>query len=488
MKNLWLFAILVVSVNAFGQANLNRPGNNLKPAGLDLNILRGTDKPQALIQLYDSIYEWQWDTINAVWSPEYKQVSMFYDMHNNLVSEVREKWDSTAWVNDVKTISTFNAANEMTNGMSQTWSNGAWKNCCQDAYTWDENGNRLSYVSQLFIDSTWRNIEKTIWTYDSRNNRTTVIGQSWNDTAWRNVSQSVYSYDAENNQTGKVYQTWGGDSWINAYQLASTYTSGKEIFVSYQVWSDNAWQNYWQETNVFDVLGNLASTLIESWKNSSWQNSYYDEYSYDIHNNQISRLMQTWDSNAWVNTKKYSYTYNADHFQTSGLTQIWIGSKWENSGKYTNSYDIHNNNTGELWYTWNGNAWIQCQQSIIAFDVNDFIKSGSMKNWKPDGITVSSGDSTIYYYHSVEGMDNLSLTGHGINVYPNPNYGKFTIASTVTITSIEVFNLQGERIYEDFTGSHTTLKQIVVPAGRKGIFFIRIGAGTKMYTRKIVIQ
>ncbi len=56
---------------------------------------------KSLVQLIDSAYDWQWDTLAVAWSgnPYYKNINYVYDAHNNNTSYLTQTWSSGVWTN-----------------------------------------------------------------------------------------------------------------------------------------------------------------------------------------------------------------------------------------------------------------------------------------------------------------------------------------------------------------------------------------------------
>jgi hypothetical protein len=123
----------------------------------------------------------------------------------------------------------------------------------------------------------------------------------------------------------------------------------------------------------------------------------------------------------------------------------------------------------------------------MVYDANNFLKSNSFKDWNLDG-TITYGDSTYYYFHTVLGINGLKLQDACITVYPNPTSGKFTISSKNNISSMEIYNLLGELIDSDFNINGKTSNEIDLSSHCKGIYILNIYSGGKIYNCKIVVQ
>jgi hypothetical protein len=73
-------------------------------------------------------------------------------------------------------------------------------------------------------------------------------------------------------------------------------------------------------------------------------------------------------------------------------------------------------------------------------------------------------------------------------IYPNPSNGKFTIRSNNAISEVEIYNITGERVFTDFNFSNRGSKSVDLSNFPKGIYLMKIYIGTKITTKKIVVQ
>lgn len=115
-----------------------------------------TSQQRSLIQLYDSIYYWNWDTLSFGWEIASKTSDMVYDGNNNLTSELEQTWNGSTWGNYRKTN-----------------------------YTYDDNNNQTSWLEQYWSSSAWRNSSLTTYTYDANNFITSQSSRRWNDNGTR---------------------------------------------------------------------------------------------------------------------------------------------------------------------------------------------------------------------------------------------------------------------------------------------------------------
>jgi len=232
----------------------------------------------------------------------------------------------------------------------------------------------------------------------------------------------------------------------------------------------------------------VATSYYKIWNGSGWDDISFRTYTYDGNNNLTMRIDQFWNGSNWVNSMKYTYTYNGSSKLTKSLTQSWSGSTWGDVDQTLYTYDSDQNLVRELNQTWSGMAWLNVRVSLSSYDEDNFIAGESTKSFNVDGTLVIDGDSTSYYSHSVVATHDLFRENGNISVYPNPSEGKFTINCSTSISSLQVYNLLGERLYSDDKGTQQNQKEIDLTAFGQGIYIICISDGQFMYNRKVVIQ
>jgi len=398
------------------------PGKTLKPQ---------THKSQDLVQLFDSLYQWQWDTTGTVWSIVGKTSGYIYDANHNLTNVLSQIWDGSQWVNSRQTMATYDAANNQTSWSSQTW-----------------NG------------SVWVNTEQILSTYDAKNNLTIELGQDWNGSAWVNYAQNINTFDASNNCTGQVSQKWDGSTWVNTGHGVSSY----------------------------DVHNNRISYLNQKWDLGAWVNSSLCNYTYDAGNNLISYLVEKWTVDAWVNSSLTTCSYNVNNNQTGSLYQRWIGGAWVTYGQSTYTYNVNNKLTKVLDQNWNGSVWVNSGLLVFTYDANNFRQSLTGKYWDSAGVKIMGGDSTFYYYHTILGIsDRMAQTGN-LTVYPNPasNYLTIETSGVQTPGSVSIITMDGRQLITfQITQIKTRCNISSLPGG---VYLVRLNNGRNVWMGKFIKQ
>lgn len=401
------------------------PKNELLTSTLDFEenhseeFKNGTFDQNSLIQIYDSIYYWTWDTINIRWEITNRTINIVYDNSYNQTSRLNQKWDGLNWVDETKNIFTFDLNNNRISSLTQYWNGNDWNDNTLFAYTFDSNNNMTSVVTKYWNGINLENHTKTTYTYDANNNRISYLWQEWNGIDWENYKKYIYTYAANNNMTDYIIQNWSGSSW----------------------------EDYNIYTNSFDA-----------------------------NNNKISSLGKSWNGSTWENDRLYTYTYDASHNLTSNLLQNWEGMNWINYILITKSFDVNNNTINELYQFWNGSAWVNYIQWIDTFDENSFWISDLTKEWNEEGSAIVYIDSTHFYSHAVlTGFNDIFKTGVGITVYPNPSSDKITIktpAVSQNYAKLTISNLNGQQlITRQLTLQKTEIDVNTLP---NGVYFIQI--------------
>jgi len=392
-------------------------------------------KTKSLIPLNDSIYNWKWDTIANGWAidPLYKTINIVYDVSNNLISYIRQKWDGAAWVN----------------------------------------------------------YEQRTYTYDANNNRTIELYAYWDVSSWLNSELYTYTFDANNNESGLVIQYWESGAWVNFYQYFSTYDANNNRTNQLcQLWNTSIWDNSWQTDYTYDANNNMTSLLNSKWISSAWVNNYqYINITYDLNNNMISRLSQKWDGSAWVDNWRGVYTYDLNNNLTGGLDERWTGSAWVNDWQFADTYDVNNNQLSEIGQSWNDTAWVNVYLTTYAYDANNFEIIYTYKSWNNAGTKVTDGDSIYYFLHTVTGIHDLSAQGKSIIFYPNPAKDMVTLnieKADSEDPALNIYNVSGVLVKSELLKQHQ--QQINISDLNNGIYIVEIKTNDGAERQKLIIQ
>ncbi|MCA9733339.1 T9SS type A sorting domain-containing protein [candidate division KSB1 bacterium] len=113
-------------------------------------------------QLVESITHQGYDFITAGWNNESKE-SNSYDGSGQILEELYQEWDGSAWVNVRIIISSYNGS-ATSSILYQNWNGSAWENENRDTYIW--SGDLLSEIlTEVWLDNTWQNEERSLMNY-----------------------------------------------------------------------------------------------------------------------------------------------------------------------------------------------------------------------------------------------------------------------------------------------------------------------------------
>jgi len=260
MKKSLLFAIIVLSINASAQSKhptspsmetvrgrIEKTGIKTSDIAAKMNLgqvfKHKAPNQGSLIQVIDSTFWWQWDTLSTGWKIYSKGIDYLYDSKNNLTSILWQSWNGTTWVNSYKNLCTYDANNNLTSELDQNW-----------------NG------------SGWVNSHKYLSTYNANNYLTNELDQDWNGSVWVNTDQYTYSYNVNNNFTSELSQTWNGTTWVNSTQYTSTYdASNFEKSYSRKNWDssgakitdgDSSYYYYHTVLGIYEFTSNFNTLKI----------------------------------------------------------------------------------------------------------------------------------------------------------------------------------------------------------------------------------
>jgi len=339
------------------------------------------------------------------------------------------------------------------------WNGTEWENDQKGSLVYDANNNILSETVSDWDVDIWINGMLILYTYDANNNMTSYLHQNWNGTEWENIWREAYTYDAKNNMTSAVHQDWAGDKW----------------------------ETYWQNTYAYDINNNLIHETNYVDNGAELVTSEITNY-YDAGNKLVRDSTHTW-GNSWKYDRQGTYTYDLNGNLISWQSQSINEELTENLTRTLFTYDAANNQTSILRQDWKDNSWVSSGLDRHTYNEDNLLTNYAYKYWNSEGTMVMDGDSSTYYYHSLNtGIKEVGRNKHNIAVYPNPTGGIFNIESTNAISSFEIYNSFGKLIYSESGLNRQAIKRIDLSDYAKGIYFLKIQTITGVATKKLLIH
>ncbi len=421
-------------------------------------------KASTLIPLYDSIYDWNWDTNNNGWEVNAagKYINFTYDANYNTTGIVYQIWNGSNWVNDTKGTFVYNGINYYISELFQSWNGTAWVNANYYTHTYNASNFETSNIGQVWNGSAWENDSRFISTYDLNNNLTGFLAQSWNVSFWDNINQTIYTYDLNNNLTSVLNQAWNVSTFENISRNTYSYNANNTMSsLLYEYWNSNAWNNGSQTTFTYNINNNNTGSLQQIWNGTSWENSIQQSFGYDTNNNLTYELLQTWNGNAWVNQNQTYVTF-----------------------------DINNNQLIRLAQGWDGNNWLNQYKNSSTFDANSLLKSDAYRQYDSLGATVQNGDSSYNYFSQfIIGESYLNAGALDFTISPNPATDFIKLNSDYSQNeklTVAIYNLNGVLVKQE-----TDLKKnknINLSDLSSGIYIVSVKSNFKIEKQKLIIQ
>src|SRR5581483_9306786 len=147
---------------------------------------------------------------------------------------------------------------------------------------------------------------------------------------------------------------------------------------------------------------------------------------------------------------------------------------------------------------WDGLSWGKFYNGLWGFDLtiigyNSKLYAGGQFTWAGSSLA-----NNIAYWTGPESVNELNVNNCGVQLFPNPNNGAFTLqvnSEKLKVNSVvEVYNVLGEKIYTaplPAPEKETSTSAISIKGqAQNGIYFYRIisSDNKELYSGKFIIQ
>ena len=150
-------------------------------------------------------------------------------------------------------------------------------------------------------------------------------------------------------------------------------------------------------------------------------------------------------------------------------------------------------NLQDFWQ-WNpsNNSWVQkldyagaTRQSTVGFSIENkgYIGTGSNNN--------ATGIKDFWEYCDTLCSDGINELSNALNIFVFPNPASDVIevnALQETVSSIEIYNLLGEKVYTESNNKQQTIIKIDVSNIPKGVYILKITINNNLLNKKIIIE
>lgn len=328
-------------------------------------------------------------------------------------------------------------------------------------YTYNTRGD-IEEITQSRFNTASKEMEKSnkrTFEYNSNNQLSLFFWANWDvlNKEWKSFDKREYFYNSDETLEKKLYYDWGGSDigWflnVKEEYLYNKDTSEVILYdwkVSLKDWQENTRKVYVKNKNNKDSITSYLDWNIDNkeWELSSVENIFYD----DNQNTSVVVSFNKWDSSIsnWKQRIETNYSYNTDY-------------------RYS---DIPINPAG--WF-------------IPLFGVEDNICLHEIENTF-DNIDNERNNSrrTMYYYTGIKTSSQDLNHRSNLKIFPNPfdDYIIVNSSSTSTKNTIEIYNLQGNRI---ITQNVVMNEQLFLPHLEKGIYFYKLILSGKEIRGKLI--
>ena len=240
-----------------------------------------------------------------------------YDSNGNEIENNVYNYENDRWKLYSKTISTYNEEGSITYSkysIYNPWFRPAWRDYFQSTYTY-ESGNLISVIDQKCIDSLWINEDKTVYTYDIENRIESESYSTWEDGDWFENNNEIYSYDSKD----RIFEIIKTDyrNQNTKTRTTKTFDNNDNILLEYyQKWNDtdSIWESAQQQIFYYDEHNNQTMRLYQFWhsEESHLTNFFRLSYRYNTENKLIFESTSYYnDSSAtWEEKYKAEYDYS----------------------------------------------------------------------------------------------------------------------------------------------------------------------------------
>lgn len=414
----------------------------------------------------DEVITYIWSLTNGNWIRTDKSSSKF-EM-NLLVEEVKSQYDAlqNMWIDTLKKEYVYNNDLLSTCITYERSSNlQAWTGSMKEELNYDSNGNKTDHLYMVWSKTLneWENTEQDVYTYDAQNRVITYTSKIWDFlfNEWLNYEKEEYAYGTNPTSENYTYYLWNSytKNWENNYKDYFEYYNN-DLSMGFLSWYWDASQAKWidltKEVHEFDANKNLIYFAEYDWNENTVRWDYYDKetYTYDANNNPI--MFIDYDrrplSNQWIEHSKEVYTYNSD-IKNADMMLPYSDTK------------------------------------ILDFYFKTQLLSTQVYEWNKSTSTwINSAKGTFSYSDFIVSNYTNQIIAEPIQFYPNPATEAITFSNveSSTISTIEIFNLNGSKVLET---EHNLNSPFNLNFLNQGLYVVRIQLdNNQIFTLKLIKQ
>ncbi len=300
---------------------------------------------------------WNWDSETGyyyehngtTYDPASAKMTTYYNTSGLADSFVVQQWDGTAWLNESKTVYTYDGAGNVATytEYERNVATGLWSNLSRVSYTYTASGKQATFIQEMWSTSggTWENFAKNTYTWNTADQLTDILWEFWSGTAWRPSMRTTHTYDGSGNRIESENESWNTTTsvWVPSYKAQSTTFDAyhQPIETTKSLWNtiSAAYEQNERVRYSYNTYGKPDYEYSESWNGSSWEVAKYDyrtRYHYEPYT--------TSGVNEAVNV-----TANALVYPIPATTTMNIDVSWTDTKQYAATIT---DATGRVYMSW----------------------------------------------------------------------------------------------------------------------------------------
>ncbi|MCC2547886.1 T9SS type A sorting domain-containing protein [Hymenobacter sp. BT175] len=245
-----------------------------------------------------------------------------YNAQGAVTERLDQRWNGTAYVNEIREVHTFDAQSRALISLYQTWQNNTWftSNGSRSAYTTNPAGIVVGETFENWdaMAGTWQPSGRLTYLLNASNQWTDVVQEGWTNGAYVNIARirniSWHNW-AELQPAYFEQQEWDdfANAWFDAQRFTFTYQSnGSTVYIGEAFVAPGVWVNDMRYTDTYDNFGNILLEQGEEWDNAAWNIVYGYQYllSYTATNQVRRKVVQQFNdrAGAYVNSLVTAYS------------------------------------------------------------------------------------------------------------------------------------------------------------------------------------
>ena len=296
-----------------------------------------------------------------------------------------------------------------------------------------------------------------------------------------------------------IHVTITGGPIISGFPYSEDFESGKGG------WYTGGANSSWQLGNPAGPTINSAASGSAAWVTNLAGDYYPDEVSYirsprfnlsGINYPKIDFSIW-WDAEGFYDGANFQYKQGTGVWKTLGTDEgdpRWYNSSYIYSIEKGFGFDLNNSAgwSGDSEWGYGSNGWVTVSHALTGInnlsDVTFRIAFASNSSYENDGIAIDD----INVFSDPTGIDPVETGLSDIQIYPNPNEGKFRLVYNCerdVDLKLQLINLQGQVILsEQIETGYRFSKEFELEYLPPGIYYFRLMHKEGVIVKKVVVR